>query len=114
VKPADPDFGIADLVDDALARFYESGVGVRQLLRDLMAARHICRSTDGKLPADLLDPRPHQVPDLLLEAEDCSPDARAFAMPRTSGHCGRPGRSLYAVIRWIWPDFGECSTVRSC
>ncbi|MCA1645527.1 MAG: hypothetical protein LC797_08705 [Chloroflexi bacterium] len=33
---------------------------------------------DGKLPADLLDPRPRQVPDLLLEAEDYSPDARVF------------------------------------
>src|SRR5438876_1075025 len=33
---------------------------------------------DGKLPADLLDPRPWQVPDLLLEAEDYSPEARAY------------------------------------
>src|SRR5215210_7423681 len=33
---------------------------------------------DGKLPADLLDPRPWQVPDLLLEAEDYSADARAY------------------------------------
>jgi hypothetical protein len=33
---------------------------------------------DGKLPADLLDPRPWQVPDLLLEAEDYSGDARMF------------------------------------
>ena len=30
------------------------------------------------LPADLLDPRPWQVPDLLLEAEDYSADARVF------------------------------------
>src|SRR4029453_1165637 len=33
---------------------------------------------DGRLPADLLDPRPWQVPDLLLEAEDYSADARAY------------------------------------
>src|SRR5207244_7837704 len=33
---------------------------------------------DGKLPADPLDPRPWQVPDLLLEAEDYSADARAY------------------------------------
>src|SRR6266566_5226139 len=33
---------------------------------------------DGRMPADLLDPRPWQVPDLLLEAEDYSPDARAY------------------------------------
>src|SRR5438105_9691321 len=33
---------------------------------------------DGNLPADLLDPRPWQVPDLLLESEDYSPDARAY------------------------------------
>src|SRR4029077_7032872 len=33
---------------------------------------------DGKLPADLLDPRPWQVPELLLEAEDYSPEARAY------------------------------------
>src|SRR5439155_12446098 len=30
------------------------------------------------MPADLLDPRPWQVPDLLLEAEDYSPEARAY------------------------------------
>jgi HNH endonuclease/TraM recognition site of TraD and TraG len=33
---------------------------------------------DGKLPADLLDPRPWQVPDLLLEAEDYSAEARVY------------------------------------
>jgi hypothetical protein len=33
---------------------------------------------DGRLPADLLDPRPWQVPDMLLEAEEYSPDARAY------------------------------------
>jgi hypothetical protein len=33
---------------------------------------------DGRLPAELLDPRPWQVPDLLLEAEDYSADARAY------------------------------------
>jgi hypothetical protein len=33
---------------------------------------------DGKLPVDLMDPRPWQVPDLLLEAEDYSPEARAY------------------------------------
>src|SRR5215207_11263378 len=33
---------------------------------------------DGRQPADLLDPRPWQVPDLLLEAEDYSPEARVF------------------------------------
>jgi hypothetical protein len=33
---------------------------------------------DGRLPADLLDPRPWQVPDLLLEAEDYSLEARAY------------------------------------
>src|SRR5437660_6017803 len=33
---------------------------------------------DGRVPADLLDPRPWQVPDLLLEAEDYSADARAY------------------------------------
>ncbi|MDQ6671044.1 MAG: type IV secretory system conjugative DNA transfer family protein, partial [Chloroflexota bacterium] len=33
---------------------------------------------EGKLPADLLDPRPWQVSDLLLEAEDYSADARAY------------------------------------
>jgi len=33
---------------------------------------------DGRLSADLLDPRPWQVPDLLLEAEEYSADARAY------------------------------------
>src|SRR5215210_251325 len=42
---------------------------------------------DGKLPADLLDSRPWQVPDLLLEAEDYSADARAY---RDAAHLRRP------------------------
>src|SRR5919202_3546573 len=33
---------------------------------------------DGKTPADLLDPRPWQVPEQLLEAEDYTPEARAY------------------------------------
>jgi nucleoside-triphosphatase THEP1 len=33
---------------------------------------------DGRLPADLLDPRPWQVPDMLLEAEDYAAEARAY------------------------------------
>jgi hypothetical protein len=33
---------------------------------------------DGRIPADLLDPRPWQVPDLLLEAEEYSADARPY------------------------------------
>jgi DNA helicase HerA-like ATPase len=32
---------------------------------------------DGTQPVDLMDPRPWQVPDLLVEAEDYSPEARA-------------------------------------
>jgi hypothetical protein len=44
VKSADPDFGTADLVDDALAVLYESGVGVGQLLDDLIAARPLAEA----------------------------------------------------------------------
>jgi hypothetical protein len=33
---------------------------------------------DVRLPADLLDPQPWQVPDVFLEAEDYSADARAY------------------------------------
>ena len=33
---------------------------------------------DGKVPADLLDPRPWQVAELLLEGEEYSADARAY------------------------------------
>jgi hypothetical protein len=47
---------------------------------------------DGKLPADLLDPRPWQVPDLLLEAEDYSADARVY---RDAAH----QRALWAA--WV-------------
>ena len=36
---------------------------------------------DGKVPADLLDPRPWQVADLLLEAEEYGADARAYLDP---------------------------------
>jgi hypothetical protein len=53
---------------------------------------------DGKLPADLLDPRPHQVPDLLLEAEDYSPGARVF---RDAAH----QRALWAA--WALALRGE-------
>jgi hypothetical protein len=51
---ADPDFGIADLVDDALAVLYESGIG--QLLHDLIAARHICRSTRVAIESAIFRP----------------------------------------------------------
>ena len=44
---------------------------------------------DGKLPADLLDPRPWQVPDLPPEAEDYSPDARAYRDAAHQRACGR-------------------------
>jgi hypothetical protein len=47
---------------------------------------------DGKVPADLLDPRLWQVPDLLLEAEEYSADARAY---RDAAH----QRALWAA--WV-------------
>lgn len=53
---------------------------------------------DGTLPADLLDSRPWQVPDLLLEAEDYSPEARAF---RDAAH----QRALWAA--WALALQGE-------
>ena len=53
---------------------------------------------DGKVPADLLDPRPWQVPDLLLEAEDYSADARAY---RDAAH----QRALWAA--WALALQGE-------
>jgi hypothetical protein len=43
---------------------------------------------DGWLPADLLDPRPWQVPDLLLEAEDYSPEARLPGCGPAAGALG--------------------------
>jgi hypothetical protein len=53
---------------------------------------------DGSLSADLLDPRPWQVPDLLLEAEDYSPEARVF---RDAAH----QRALWAA--WALALRGE-------
>ncbi len=53
---------------------------------------------DGSLGADLLDPRPWQVPDLLLEAEDYSPEARVF---RDAAH----QRALWAA--WALALKGE-------
>lgn len=53
---------------------------------------------DGRLPADLLDPRPWQVPDLLLEAEDYSTEARAY---RDAAH----QRALWAA--WALALRGE-------
>jgi hypothetical protein len=53
---------------------------------------------DGKVPADLLDPRPWLVPDLLLEAEDYSADARAY---RDAAH----QRALWAA--WALALRGE-------
>jgi hypothetical protein len=53
---------------------------------------------DGKVPADLLDPRPWQVPDLLLEAEDYASDARVY---RDAAH----QRALWAA--WALALRGE-------
>jgi hypothetical protein len=53
---------------------------------------------DGRLSADLLDPRPWQVPDLLLEAEDYAADARAY---RDAAH----QRALWAA--WALALRGE-------
>jgi hypothetical protein len=58
---------------------------------------------DGKLPADLLDPRPWQVPDLLLEAEDYSAEARVF---RDAAH----QRALWAA--WALALRGEPMDLR--
>src|SRR2546423_8161829 len=52
---------------------------------------------DGKLPADLPDPRPWQVPDV-LEAEDYSAEARAY---RDAAH----QRALWAA--WALALCGE-------
>ena len=53
---------------------------------------------DGRLPVDLLDPRPWQVPDLLLEAEEYSTEARVF---RDAAH----QRALWAA--WALALRGE-------
>lgn len=53
---------------------------------------------DGRLPADLLDPRPWQVPDLLLEAEEYNGDARVY---RDAAH----QRALWAA--WALSLRGE-------
>jgi hypothetical protein len=42
VKSADPDFGTADPVEDALTALYESGAG--QLVNDLIAARPFAKA----------------------------------------------------------------------
>jgi hypothetical protein len=49
-------------------------------LADTVRAYGGCQvwTLDGTQPVDLMDPRPWQVPDLLLEAEDYSPEARAY------------------------------------
>ena len=58
---------------------------------------------DGKLPADLLDPRPWQVPDMLLEAEDYQ--SRCSRVPR----CGEPARVVGGLRAGIeQPADGPC------
>jgi hypothetical protein len=52
--------------------------GSHALADTVRAHRGLVWTLDGTLPADLLDPRPWQVPNLLLEAEDYSADARAY------------------------------------
>jgi hypothetical protein len=47
---------------------------LEQTLRDYSGVTTL----DGAVPADLLDPRRWQVPDLLLESEDYALDARAY------------------------------------
>jgi hypothetical protein len=53
---------------------------------------------DGRLPADLLDSRRWQVPELLLEGEDYSADARAY-------HDAADQRALWAA--WALALIGE-------
>jgi len=50
-------------------------------------------------PQTKLDLRPHQMPNLLFEAVDYSPEARLSGCSPPAGHCGRRGRSLSAVSR---------------
>jgi DNA helicase HerA-like ATPase len=52
--------------------------GSPALAETLSARGGVVWTLDGTLAADLLDPRPWQVPDLLLEAQDYSADARAY------------------------------------
>lgn len=52
--------------------------GSRRLADRVRALGGQVWTVDGKLPVDLLDPRPWQVPDLLLEAEDYAAEARVF------------------------------------
>src|SRR5260221_7130145 len=66
--------------------------GSRALAETVRAHDGQVWTLDGRLPADLLDPRPWQVPDLLLEAEDYSADARAY---RDAAH----QRALWAA--WV-------------
>src|SRR5919202_2938438 len=52
--------------------------GSAELADTVRAHGGVVWTIDGKTPADLLDPRPWQVPEQLLEAEDYSPEARAY------------------------------------
>jgi len=53
------------------------------------------------------------VPDLLLEAEDYSADARAYRDAAHQRALWAAWRSRCAVSRWIWPNCGGGSTVKS-
>jgi hypothetical protein len=67
---------------------------------------------DGRVPADLFAPRPWQVSDLLLEAEDYSTEARDPGMQPTSGPSERHGRSPCRTSPGIWSNFVGCWTVK--
>jgi hypothetical protein len=85
--------------------------GSPALERTVRAHGGIVWAPDGKVPADLLDPAPGRSPTCYWRPRTIPPTRARTAMQRTSGRCGRPGRSPYATSRWIWPDCGRCSTV---
>jgi hypothetical protein len=67
---------------------------------------------DGTLAADLLDPRPWQVPDLLLEARTTAPTRGCSEMRRINVLCGRRGHWRSKEIGWICGVCKGCSTER--
>jgi hypothetical protein len=82
--------------------------GSQRSLSTSQRTRGTAWTIDGTLPADLLESRPWQVRDLLLESEDYSPEARAF---RDAAHQRALGAAWALALRGEPMHLGRLRTL---
>jgi TraM recognition site of TraD and TraG len=98
---AHSDAGLGAVIRETARLWRKHGLGYDQtkyVVEHVRRELALAPPTARRRSVDRLDPRPHQVPDLLLEAEDYSPDARVF---RDAAH----QRALWAA--WALALRGE-------